>query len=479
VTLESVSSSGGSDAGIILDNAGSGGFTITGTGSVAGSGGSISGKSGADGSLVQGVGVSIANTANVSLANMAISSSQNYGIFGTDVANFTLRDSSVTGTHGSSLALNEGAVSFTGLTGTAVLEGNSIAGGTADNVRIVNNSGALDLTIRDSADDSALFGHNSLNGSDSLFVETSGTASLALTIEGVEFEGGRSDMIHVNATGNSIQDIEIRDNIFHNSHTNIVAGGGGVLLSGSGGGADVSVDYLVEGNSFRGAVGNALSANYIVPNGDVQGRIEGNVFGLNDGIGGSQASSGGGAAISVRIEQTSSTGDTSHAVAIVDNDIYDVGQGIGGIHLHSSGGGAGNGAIMEALVEGNLIDESGDFTFAGLYAVVGGGALSGDFSQLGLEIIDNIFDHADADFGGNAIVLDQVSSDAHYYVPGYSGSSEGEFEGGTASADLHDFLVTQGNAFVNGAFPTWPDGVDAGFVTGLTGDSFVLVPWMP
>ena len=479
VTLESVSSAGGNDAGIILDNAGSGGFTVTGIGSVAGSGGTISGKNGADGSLVQGIGVAITGTANVSLSNMAIAGTQNFGILGSNVDNFTLRDSSVTGTHGTNLALNESAVSFTGLSGTVLLEGNDIEGGRADNLRIVNSSGSLDLTIADSAGDAAGFGHNHVDGSDSVFIETGGTASLTLTVDGVEFQGARSDLLHVSATGSSTQDVEILNSTFHNEHANIVSGGGGIILSGSGAGADIDVDYLVQGNSFRGASGNAISANYTIPNGTIQGRIEGNVIGLDDGLEGDHGSSGGGAAISAGLSQTSATGDTSHAVAIVGNEIYDIAQGIGGIHLSVSGGDAANGAVMEAQIDGNIIEDSGDFTFASLYAVVGGSASSGDFSQLGLDITDNLFDHGGADFGGNALFLDQVSIDSHYYFPGYGGSSEGEFNGGTAGADLDVFLTGQGNVFVNGVFASWPGGVDASFVTGVTGDPLVLAPWLP
>jgi hypothetical protein len=31
--------------------------------------------------------------------------------------------------------------------------------------------------------------------------------------------------------------------------------------------------------------------------------------------------------------------------------------------------------------------------------------------------------------------------------------------------------------FVNGAFPTWPGGVDAGFIMGATGDAFLEPVW--
>ena len=68
-----------------------GGFTVTGIGSTAGSGGTIANKTGADGSTTQGSGIYIDNTSNVSLSNMAISGRfQNFGIRGNNVVNFSL-----------------------------------------------------------------------------------------------------------------------------------------------------------------------------------------------------------------------------------------------------------------------------------------------------------------------------------------------------------------------------------------------------
>ncbi|HWT12814.1 MAG TPA: Ig-like domain-containing protein [Allosphingosinicella sp.] len=480
VTLESVSSSGGNGAGIILENAGTGGFSVTGLGSTAGSGGTIANKNGADGSLTQGSGVIILGTSNVSLANMTISGSfQNFGILGNNVDNFTLRDSLITGTLGNNLALGESAVSFTGLTGTALLEGNSISGGRSENLRVVNSSGNLDLTVQDSASDQAVFGLNNLNGNDSVFLQTGGTAALDLLIDGVAFTGARGDMLQVNATGSSTQDIVVSDTTFHNTHTNIVPAGGGVVLSGGGAGADVDVDYLIEDSSFRGADGTALAASYSIDAGTIQGRIEGNVIGIGDGIEGTEGSSNGGSGIFINLQKTGGSGNATYAVAVVDNEIYDVAQGAAGLFMSVSGGGAANPAILEADVDGNVIDETGDFTFAGLYAVVGGSASSGDFSQFGLDLTNNVIDNSGADFGSSAVVLDQISTDSHFYFPGYAGDSEGELNGGTASADLDAFFTGQGNTLSNGAFPTYAGGVDASFLHNATGDPLILAAWMP
>ena len=351
-----------------------------------------------------------------------------------------------------------------------------IAGG-VDNVRIANASGSLDLTIADGANQAVIGLNDAGAGDNGIYIETSGTASLTLTLDGVDFLGSRGDLLHIAAQGSSSQDLTIANNSFHNAHPSTGPGGGGVFLTGGGVGSNINVDYVVENNSFRGADGNALTALFTPAAGTIRGHIEGNVVGLNDGVAGFEGSAGGGDGIFVGIDKLAGAGSATHSVNILDNEVYDVAFGLGGIHLRSNGGGAGNGAILEAVVNGNIVDESG--AFAALYTMVGGSAFSGDFAQMGLELNNNLFDNGDAPFGGHAIYLDQISFDAHYYLPGYAGSSEGEWNGGTASDDLDAFLAAKGNVMVNGGFPTFAGGVDAGFVTGVTGDAFVLPIWFP
>ena len=418
-----------------------------------------------------GVAIDITAASGVSIANVSIIASGNYAILGANVAGFALIDSTVTGS-----AAAGAVVAFTGLTGDADLLGNVIAGG-VDVVRIVNGSGSLDLTIADGANQAVIGLNDAVAGNDGVYIETSGTASLTLTLDGVDFLGARGDLLQIVALGSSTHDLTIAGNSFHNAHPNTGPGGGGVFLTGGGAGSNIIVDYVVENNSFRGADGTALTALFTPANGTIRGHIDGNVVGINDGVAGFEGSSGGGDGILVGIEQLPGGGSSTHSVNIVDNEIYDIAFGLGGIHLRSNGGDAGSGAVLEAVVEGNTVDESG--AFAALYAMVGGSAFSGDFAQMGLELNNNLFDNGDSPFGGHAIYLDQISFDAHYYLPGYAGSSEGEWNGGTASADLDLFLAGKGNVMVNGGFPTFAGGVDAGVATGVTGDAFVLPIWFP
>ena len=414
-----------------------------------------------------GVAIGIAGATGVSIANVSIVSTGSYAILAADVNGFALTDSVIVGS-----ASADAALAFTELSGSVDLLGNLVSGAGGDNLRIVNTGGSLDLEIADGANQ-AVFGHNDLfAGDDGVEISTSGTASLTLSIDGVDFTGAASDLLHVSASGSSTQDIEIRDSVFHNSHGNIAAAGGGVILSGSGTG--VTVNYLVEGSSFQGANGTALSASY--GGGTIRGRVEGNVIGNDDGLEGTEGSSGGGSGIFIDLEK-SSAGTATYSVAIVDNEIRDV--GLAGMFISVSDSVGGSSAVLEALVSGNTIEEMTDFSFAALYAVVGG-AGPGDSSELGLDLHNNVIDNSGADFGANAVVLDQVSENAHYNLPGYTGSADGEFTAnpGMASVDIDAFLTGQGNVMTNGAFAFQPGGVDASFVTGVTGDPFVLPVWV-
>ncbi|HEY5720982.1 MAG TPA: Ig-like domain-containing protein [Allosphingosinicella sp.] len=471
VTLESVSSIGGSATGIILNTAGSGGFEVTGSGSIAGSGGTIANKTGADGVAPgQGVGVYINATSNVSLANMAITGNSNGGVVGTNVTDFTLTDSTLTN-NGS--GASEGAVVITGLTGTSALLGNVIGGSSGDNVHIAQTGGSLNLTIADSADDQAIMGTvNNATGNDSVFVGTTGNASLTLLVDGVDFQGAKGDLLQVLAEDNSTQVVTITDNGFNNTQA---GAGGGVTLSGGGAGSNINVDFFVEDNSFTGAIGGALSAVYGQQSGMVRGNIEGNTIGIDDGIAGGQGSQTG-SAIFVSLDKPAGAGDAGFQVNIVNNNINDI-EGIAGIYLRSNGGDFTDTAVMEATISGNTLDEFGDFVFAGLVAQIGGSGQAIDAASLGLALSDNIIDLSDADFGGNAVYIDQSTFESHYYMPGYTGSPDGEGLGGMASVDLDAFWTGLGNVFTNGGFPAYAGGVDATVTVGIGGEPLVFPAW--
>lgn len=504
LTLTSVSASGGGN-GIVLTNTSSsgipGGFNVTGSGSTAASGGTLGSMAGADGAT-SGIAVRLDNASNIVLANMNITGTfGNFGIRGDNVVNFTLRDSTMSGQFGSSNAADEGAIRFgtdasstNGLTGTALFEGNNISGGYEDNLGIHNyGAGNVNVTIRDSANDQAVFGSQGIDlgggthsGNDSVVIQTGGNSNSSATIliEGVQFTAARGDIVQTNASGNTTQNINIRNNTFHNGHVNITSGGGGVFLSGGGNPSNYTVTYNFENNSLRGAEGNAFSANYHGTAGVVRGTILNNTVGNPNGVHNSDqantGSNGGGDGIAVSTERFNAAGTLTHAVRIQGNTIRDLTSGIGGIAVRSNSFGAGTGRV-EATIVNNSIAELGTFQLTGIYALAGGAAGTGDFALLGSVIQGNsiTMPTGAGNFGSNAITFDQISTDAQHYVPGYAGSGQGEFAtpAGTASAGLSAYLAgaPNNNTMVNGPFPTFAGGgVDAAIVDGLTGSPLVL-----
>ncbi|HYI40968.1 MAG TPA: Ig-like domain-containing protein [Allosphingosinicella sp.] len=463
----------GDGVNVGLDNSISGIGIISGANAgIADSGGSVGALnvSGVFINTTGGVGIDLdAGGANVSITNTSISSSANYAILGANVAGFTLTDSSA-----SSGASSSGTISLTDLTGTADFLGNILNGGGGDTLSIVNGGGSLTLNIADSAFNEAVVGPNDdVTGDDGVSITTNG-GTLTLTVDGVDFQGARDDLLEVNALGSSTQSLTISNNSFHNGQAS--AGGGGVELNGGGAGSDIAVDYQVVGNSIIGVSGSAFSGAYTQQSGTVRGYIAGNVIGIVDGVGGSDGSAGGDG-ISASLQKSAGPGDATYLVTIFDNDIYDVNGG-SGIALRASGGTATDSAVMEATVLDNVVDEHGDFAFAGLYALVGGLG-GGDFSELGLVLDGNTIDAGEADFGLDAVYLDQASANAHFYVPGYSGSANGEFATppGTASVDLTAFWGAN-NTLVPTPFSFF-GGVDAGFVTGLTGEPLTEPAYFP
>jgi|GEM_PF-2319857 len=147
VTFRRIDATAGANNAIHLDTTGSaGGLNVTGTGS-AGTGGTITGRTGADGSLTAGSGIYLNNTADVFLDRMIISNNQNFGIRGTDVNGFTLQNSTLSGPNGNNASFDEGSLFFANSSGTLNILNNAISGGFEDNLRILYDSATPDTAV--------------------------------------------------------------------------------------------------------------------------------------------------------------------------------------------------------------------------------------------------------------------------------------------------------------------------------------------
>lgn len=182
LTFQSISSgnnNAGADpaSGIILNTTGSaGGLTVTGTGTTAGSGGTIQNTT--------GHGISLTSTSNVNLSNMIVQGSgqgvgDGDGIHGVGVNNFTLDGSSIINNGNSTtedgIQFGESSGSFVGVTGNVTITDSNISGNAHNNVHIRNTSGNIGtLTVSNSSFSNL----NDTFGANAFLFEASGTSTV-------------------------------------------------------------------------------------------------------------------------------------------------------------------------------------------------------------------------------------------------------------------------------------------------------------
>jgi VCBS repeat-containing protein len=394
LTFQSISSSGGSSNGIILNNtgtaAGNGGLTVTGDGtntSIGGnsSGGTIANKTGADLSFATlGTGIYLNNTRDVVLRRMTVNgTNENGGIRGTNVTNFTLEYSTVAGSNGTnfnSAPFNggEGSVYFgdyaptNGLNGTVTFTNDSISGGQWSNVQVIQSQGApnvMTMTIRGST-----FGANLNNGqgNHSLLVENRGTGTVNVTVGGTNvgdpntFTAARAD--HMNFTGQnqSVMNVTVQNNTLTNDHPGNIIGGGNLTLATKG-----TMTFTVTGNSMRDANGSAVtlfkaSADPSPPSTPtLTGTFSNNTIGAS-GVVDSGSETGNGIFVSA-----GGTGTMSFTIR--NNQIHNI---HGNAHIYADN--TGGSYTANFTIEGNLLDGAQPPNwFAGI-AVTNGSPTSSD-----------------------------------------------------------------------------------------------------
>jgi hypothetical protein len=226
ISLTRASASGGVN-GIRLNTVNTttpGSVTVTGTGS-AGSGGVISGSTGA--------GVSLTGVKNVSLSWLTVSGSAAEGVSGSTVEAFSMTDSTVSGgTHGIAISGPAGAVTLTRVTAF---------GAAGDNARVFGSSGTSTVTVTDST----FRDNNATSGGNGLLVEADGSATMTLSTSGSSFLRNRQDGLAV--YGNSTA--KMTATVTNGTWVTVNGVGIEVLGSNTGGMA-----YTLSGGSVTGAV---------------------------------------------------------------------------------------------------------------------------------------------------------------------------------------------------------------------------------
>ena len=496
LTFQSVSASGGSTTAIFLKSTGTGAFVIAGTGSTGGSGGTIKDIGGADAGSVgaaatEGTGIYLENVSNVSLANMIFGSNaagenfmENFAIRGESVNNFTLTDSEFRGTFGDTTSRDEDTIRFgsgtgtTGLTGTAVFQGNNIQGGLENNLSVyVYGGNALDLTIRDTVggDQAVIGGNSTVNGAHGFSMESGGTSNVTLNVTGVQFTGANGTLLNVTSIGSATQNLQITNNTLHNGQATTLSGGVGVNITGNL--TNSNITYNIDGNSFRGTQSSSIFAMFNGASGTVNGIVNNNTFGNNNGIvDNAQANYGslaGGAFLGGIDSKSPGTGVINYAVRISNNTIRD--SGSDGVLMFRSATQNNQGtARVEATITNNTIDEARANVVAGLYLQPAGSGNPGDSGKIGINMTGNTIDVGDAAFA-DAVYVDNGSSlTGHVYFPGYAGPSN-------PFTELSTFLTSapRNNVFTAGSMDSGTGGAVVNPGGTLNGQAFALPPPSP
>ncbi len=374
VTFRSISSNGGS-TGIVLNNAGSGGFTITGTGTTDGSGGTIQSKtvrgiqvigtdnvafsnmaftsaSTTNGATCTGLDNSGCNAAvylnavtNASLSNVDITGiTAQQGINGLNVTGFTLSGGTITGAGNQ---VNEGGVRMFNLSGTVTVSGVLVESSSERNFYVRNNfPGPTTLTMS-VANSTFSDTQSSGFGADGLEVELLGMTTLDLDVTNSTFLRNRTNGIQVIAAGNSVANsVDITGNVI-----DPVSGIGKAIDLATNNNGQMNFN-VISNPTIWSHGGTALNVRAFASSA-IAGRIQ-----SNPDIQTNRNGSGGGNGISVGAEDNSTI-----VVDISNNSVSNIFQDIGIQTFSRSGTGT-----MDATINNNTIVLQGGGAFP-LYGV--------------------------------------------------------------------------------------------------------------
>ncbi|ROZ61503.1 hypothetical protein, partial [Ramlibacter sp. WS9] len=430
--FESIAAGTASDtagAGIILDNTGSsGGLTVTGTGS-ANTGGVIQHKNGAaivDGATnaitgTTGAGIFLRNTFDVDLSYMNIHDFSNYGILGSTVNGFVLRNSVVGGTNGdaSSGFNQESAISLRNVTGVSGFLSNNISGGNSRNIEIDNGSGTLNLTATGNNIHNTIF-------EDGFSLEAELTATVLANISNNIFSAHGGDHFNLSLINNAVVDLTFNNNDLQSGYSGPGIGTGSVFVLGAS--FNGSLEYDISGNGtladpFIGnKQGGAIFVNKGSGTGVFSGQITNNVIG-NPAV----ANSGSEQAVGIHASARGAGG--SHTTLISGNVVREYFDR--GIVLE-----AGEGSpTFVATVINNTVSDPGDAVNSLHGIQFDFGILSADNAQITIDVRNNLIANAGNEPQGGVDFRMRTAGSNDVVIAGYSG--------GNSAANVQAFIDAQ------------------------------------
>jgi hypothetical protein len=424
LSFTAISASGATQP-ITLNNTGTlGGLSVTGTGTVN-SGGTITNASTA---------VSLTNTANVTLKGLHLTSAQHFAIQGQNVHSFSGDLLTIDGTNGTTTGTRDGAVRFNELTGTAALTNSTLGGALVDTFALYNSQGSLTLTIN-----TVTFGANdTTNGDNGLLIEASTSANIQATISNSQFTGARGDLLDTSLTNNATGTLGLT------LSGNIVANGGGVILSGTGG----TFNYTIDTNTFQGALGPALGISCGNATAICTGTIKNNTLGVASVTNSGSATNGGIALISA--------GGGSFTTLVNNNKIYQYNNhGI----LLQAGELQGHSLAFNATITNNTISNPGTTysNFNGIH--LNAGTVSTDNFTACVKLTGNTLTGAGvgATAPNNVDLRLRQRQQTTVVLPGYNG-------GNNDNTAIMSYLAGQNTLGTSAASNTAPTG--GGYTNG-------------
>ncbi|HSC09511.1 MAG TPA: FG-GAP-like repeat-containing protein [Rhodanobacteraceae bacterium] len=372
VTFQSVSANG-AGTGILLNNTGTGAFTISGSGSTSGSGGTVQSctAKGADirsaanvtlknmnfagngtanlaaasvcGDIVSGsnngpancnANISLSSSSNITLNNVSATGSKQIGIDGNALSNLTL--TSVTAT-GNGDEVGEDGVQLFNTSGTLTVTGGTFKDNAATQFEVGASSGALTANVTGATFSLTNFptasspnppspGNATANSGLYFHANSGGTATISPTVKGSAFANIYSYALRWDAAnGTSTGTINFGQAGGGNGNT-FTNDGLGIGVSSTGNGA---VTYNIVNNTFTNNTAvtstfntTAVSVSFGGTGGTRTGVIDSNIIGTN-----SAGATASGCFVSGcdAIQVTDSAAiNTTHNVTIVNNQAYHV-----------------------------------------------------------------------------------------------------------------------------------------------------------
>jgi hypothetical protein len=405
-----------------------------------------------------GVGVYLKNTSSPSLSYMNFPGTfGNFGILGYNVAGFTLDHSTLTGTYGDNVNVDDDTVHFCTLTGSASIANDTISNGAESNLRVVNATGAVlnRLTISNTT-----FGLNQTTGGGGVLLQAgmdpnSNTGTLNATVTDSTFQGARGSPFSAVPQVGTSMDLVFgtpgHGNTIHNTHGNIVpfaqdlnvAAGGTLTFDINSNHFDSSSAVQAQGGVFINAANSTANA---------AGYFRNNTIG-NSGVANS-GSSGNDPGLDVE-----SNGGGDLTIDVDNNQMYQWGSNGAGF-LVQAGATSGSATTVNATVTNNTIAEPGTFAVSNNAQgfQLNNGTNSGENFTTCLKFQGNVVDQAGTGAGGDVRLRQRF--DTKVQMPGYTGATDGTTGSPTVAG------------YIQGLNPTGPPTVTSVSSTAAGGGFF-------